>query len=173
MIEIEHLLNIVRREAHRVVAQWARPRVGLVSAYDPEKHAVRVRLQPEDVETGWIPITEGHIGNGYGIAIGPNIGDQLEVQFQGSDPETARILGRLYSNEDRPPRVEAGEVLIRHQSGSRIFIDKNGVITIEGNETMKMKASRIEIEGEVEIKGNVSTEGDIESTGVHRAADHT
>lgn len=143
MIETDALLNLIRREAHRVVAQWSRPRVGLVSAYDPERHAVRVRLQPEDVETGWIPITEGHIGNGFGIVIGPNIGDQLEVQFQGSDSETARIISRLYSDEDRPPKVEAGEILIRHQTGAKIFIDKNGVIIIESTGDLHIKSGGI------------------------------
>lgn len=142
-MEIDALLNLIRREAHRVVAQRSTPRVGLVSAYDPDRHAVRVRLQPEDVESGWIPLTEGHIGNGYGIAIGPNIGDQLEVQFQGADGETGRVVGRLYSNEDRPPRVEAGEVLIRHQSGSRILIDKNGVVTIESDQDLHIKSGGV------------------------------
>jgi phage baseplate assembly protein V len=142
-MEIDKLLNLVRREAHRVVNQWSRPRVGLVSAYDPDRHAVRVRLQPEDVESGWIPVTEQHVGNGFGIVMGPNIGDQFEVQFQGSDGETGRILGRLYSNEDRPPRVEAGEVMIRHQSGTRIFLDKNGVITIESNQDFHIKSGGV------------------------------
>lgn len=127
----EDMANFIRREVYRVHALHARPRVGLVSGYDPDNHAVKVQLQPEGNETGWIPLETLHIGNGYGVAIGPEIGDQLEITFQGGDPEVPRVTGRIFSDKEKPPKVEAGEVLVKHKSGTQILIDKDGKATVK------------------------------------------
>lgn len=138
----EELANFIRREVYRVLALRSKPRVGLVSAYDPDTHSVKVRLQPEGNETGWVPLETLHIGNGYGITMGPELGDQLEVEFQGGDPKVPRIVGRIFSDKEKPPRVEAGEMLLRRKDGSFVLMDKDGntkvnaktqvVVTTEG-----------------------------------------
>jgi uncharacterized protein involved in type VI secretion and phage assembly len=73
---------------------------------------------PEGVETGWLPIASQHIGNGYGLFWGPNIGDPVEFGYQEADVDTPRIMGRLHSDTQSPP-VSAGPascfVWLRHQ----------------------------------------------------------
>jgi len=132
------LTNLIRREVLRVLATQARPRVGMVTSYDPDLYAVKLMLKPEDVETGWIPLSTLHIGNGFGVAIGPEVGDQMEVAFQEGSMNSARILGRLFSDEEKPPRVEAGEALLRRKDGSRIFMDKQGHVRIASKGLVKI-----------------------------------
>lgn len=138
---MEDLMNIIRREVHRVVAQWNKTLVGTVSSYDPDQHAAKVLLQPEGIESGWIPIGTQHIGNGFGVMVGLEIGDQVEIGFQQGDQSAPRIIGRFHSEEEKPPRVEAGEVLLKHKSGSTIFFDKSGNVHIKSNGSLYVNGS--------------------------------
>lgn len=106
-------------------------RMGLVSSYNEENHAVKLKLMPEGVETGWIPLGSQHIGNGFGIAIGPEIDDQMEIAFQEGDLENPRVIARHFSDKDKPPKVKSGEIMIRSKKGTKLFIDKDGAMTVE------------------------------------------
>lgn len=141
MAGIEDLFNLVRLHVERCMAQYSpQSRVGTVSSYDKKTHSVKVMLQPESRESNWIPIAVQHAGDGYGILIGPEIGDQMEISFHHNDPSTARATGRYHSEKDRPPQVESGEVLVKHKSGTSIFIDKDGNLRIEASGDMRIKA---------------------------------
>lgn len=119
------------------IERWAAGRYserhGLVTSYDPNKHLAKVTLQPEGQETGWLPIETGHIGAGYGIAIGlqpgkggvnaqgqggqagpqqDNQGDQVVVRFQEGDVEGGKIVQRVHSDQDTPPEAQSGEIVI-------------------------------------------------------------
>lgn len=149
MIDMEGLLNVVRREAYRAVARVAQPRIGLVSGYNPDTHAVKVRFQPEDAESGWIPLQSQATGNGWGMVSGPKIGDQVKVSFQEGDGEAGMVIGRVFSDKDRPPRVEAGETILRHEQGATIKLDKDGHITIAQDSGA---SARIRKDGQVSVK---------------------
>ena len=135
------MTNLIRREVMRAMQQYARPRVGVVTSYDPEQHAVKVQLQPEGHETDWIPIASHHIGNGFGVMVAPKVGEQVEVGFQEGDPESPRVMGRLFSDKDKPPKIEAGEVYLKHESGSCIYFDKNGTVHIKSNGPLQINGS--------------------------------
>ncbi len=141
MSDIESLHNIIRQQVQRAMAQWSpQSRVGTVSSYDKKTHSVKVMLQPENRESNWIPIAVQHTGNGFGILVGPKIGDQLEIGFHQNDPSTARVIGRYHSEKEKPPQVESGEMLLKHESGSTIFFDKNGNIRINAQGELRIKA---------------------------------
>lgn len=120
-------LNQMRLQAALIAGTVGKPRLGLVSSYDPDAYAVKVKLQPEDVETGWLPITTLMAGNGWGVYFGPSIGDQASVAFQEGDRETGWCTGFLPSDEDRPPRVESGEMHLVHSSGDYIKFTADGI----------------------------------------------
>ena len=79
---MDRLLNAARRETQRAISMLALPKTGIISGYDPASYAAKVRLQPEDVETGWLPIRTPWAGNGWGMFCPPDIDDEVEVQFQ-------------------------------------------------------------------------------------------
>lgn len=129
----EHFLSLIRREVERTHQKLnKRPRQGLVEHYDPDKHAVKVRLQPEGTLTGWLPLTTLAIGNQFGVAYAPNIKDQVEIHFEGGDQQSARVMTRHYSKADKAPRLEAGEYAQIHSSGSIIKHSKDGTVRIAG-----------------------------------------
>lgn len=120
-----------------VIENWYASRYSerhaLVTSYDPEKYLAKVTLQPEGQESGWLPIETGHIGEGYGIAIGlqPGSGnsgdtgnpgnsenasqdahgDQVIIRHQEGDFESGKIVQRVHSDSDKPPTVQSGEMV--------------------------------------------------------------
>ena len=113
----------------------AKARVGLVDSYDPTNHSAKVRFQPEDVLSGWLPIGSPSAGSGGGAAFAPSIGDQVVVHPLEGAKQAGVIGERLYSNADRPPAAPAGEFwFINPKSGSLLKIANDGSITLTSNQ---------------------------------------
>lgn len=151
---IDDLLNIMRREAGRGDSLRKHSQTLLVSSYDPKAHAIKGTYQPDGKESGWVPIGTSQIGGGYGLAIGPKVGDQFEIAFRGGDVESPYVVGRLYSDKDVPPKVESGEAKLRHESGSQIFLNKDGEVLLTQKDGAHVNLTK---DGAVEIgdkKGN-------------------
>lgn len=132
-------------------------RHGIVTSYDAEKHLAKVMYQPEGQESGWLPIETGHIGNGYGIASGlqpgdgSKTGDQVVVRHQEGDFGSGKIVQRVHSEDQQPPQVASGEIVIwtrfkksgggsesadggQAGNGQRIYLKNDGTISItDGN----------------------------------------
>lgn len=130
------LEEFVLRIIERYQAGRYSERHGLVTSYDPQHHMAKVAFQPEGQELGWLPIETGHIGQGYGIAIGLQpgnggnqqastgsssggsgttsqaTGDQVIVRYQEGDFESGKIVQRVHSDSDTPPVVQSGEIVI-------------------------------------------------------------
>ncbi|WP_407146229.1 hypothetical protein [Bradyrhizobium sp. ORS 86] len=125
------LENFVLGVVERWWASRYSERHGIVTSYDPKKYLAKVTFQPEGQESGWLPIETGHIGEGYGILIGlqpggggaqpagsqgggatDNQGDQVIVRFQEGDFEAGKIVQRVHSDQDTPPQVQSGEIML-------------------------------------------------------------
>src|SRR5258708_33869534 len=153
------LENMVLHIIERLMAGRYNERHGLVTSYDPDKHLAKVTFQPEGQESGWLPIETGHIGNGFGIAIGltpgsgqsgdqgsgtgggsgggqqsgqKESGDQVIVRYQEGDIESGKIVQRVHSDKDKPPRVESGGMGFWHKNGAKIFFSKDGSLLLQG-----------------------------------------
>jgi hypothetical protein len=93
-------------------------RHALVTSYDPERYLAKVMLWPEGQESGWLPIETAHIGNDFGIAVGltpgdgKKSGDQVIVRMQEGDLESGKIVQRVHSDDEKPPTVQAGELVM-------------------------------------------------------------
>lgn len=107
----------------------------LVTSYDPQNYLAKVTYMPEGQQSGWLPIETGHVGSGYGIAIGLQTGnggtqaggvdggaasggsgsqqqgDQVIVRFQEGDFESGKIVQRVHSKDDNPPQAQSGEMI--------------------------------------------------------------
>lgn len=165
---IKHLIQL---EIARALTQIHPHRIGVVSSYDPATHSVKLLRQPEGVETGFLPLNAHHIGNGWGVMVGPQIGDQFVIGHVLGDVDTPFIAGRLFSDQEKPPSVQSGEMLFQHQKGHKLFFDQNGGVTIyhaakggvmafdaSGNITHDAKGANITVQsagGNIALNGNV------------------
>lgn len=152
------------------------PRMGTVTGVDPKRYAAKVELQPEGVETGWLPVGAVAIGNGWGIATLPALGDQVVVHFLDGDIGSGVVGHVFYSRADAPMvAAKAGEFWLVHKSGSKLrFLEDgqveivaDGALSVQAGSTVDIVASgRVHITGaDCLITGNLGVQGTIKATG--------
>lgn len=107
---------MVNRVAHTVH--------GVVSAVDPVNHAVKVRVQPEDVESGWIADAGVTQVGDLRIACPTAIGTHVVLQPLEGDGEHLVLSGVVYDAVMAPPVspetgvvAQPGEWLVRAGCG--------------------------------------------------------
>jgi phage baseplate assembly protein V len=167
---IGHLQNHMRLQAQILGEQYAKPRLGLISAYDPNTYAAKVRIQPDDVETGWLPVLTPWVGAGWGLHAPPTPGDQVLVVFQEGSVENGVVVGARYNNVERPLPAPSGELWLVHQSGAFVKLTTDGKLTLNdqagssvvlnGDGTGTMSFS-----GGLTLNANTIVNGDLHATG--------
>lgn len=121
------MANQMRLQALLAAGHLAKPRLGLVTSYDPSTYSVKVTIQPEGFETGWLPICVLMAGNGWGIYAAPANGDQCAVSFQEGDREVGFVTGFVPNDIDRPPPVPSGEIWAVQKSGAFLKLTATGI----------------------------------------------
>lgn len=162
-------LNAMRREAATTGQESAGTRLGTISGYDASNYLAKVLLQPDGIETGWLPIAAIGVGNGWGIQVAPNIGDMVEVEFQDGGIDAGLITGRFFNNSARPNAVPTGEVWLVHKGGQFIKMLGDGSISSSGtwNHTGAMNvAGNVAITGNETVTGNVTAQGTVQAPNV-------
>ncbi|MGN6536403.1 MAG: phage baseplate assembly protein V [Mesorhizobium sp.] len=134
------LEDVIRRIVDQMLSRQPHSRIGTVTSYDPNRHAAKVMLQPENVESGWVPISTAHVGNGFGLAIGLTPGDQVEIGYFESNPDAPRITGRVHSDQERPPVAQSGEIVLQ-TPGATIKVDASSNISISTTGNLTISAT--------------------------------
>ena len=109
---VSTIQEIIRQELRAVrIAE-----LGLVEAVyphagesDEDNYSCDVRLKNSGLLLRRVPIATGHIGT----AAIPNIGDLVLLTFEKGDINQPIVIGRLYSDDDRPPLNNPDEVIFR------------------------------------------------------------
>ena len=131
-------------------------RIGRVTEWDSGKHAARVSFWDiEEQESDWLPLLaqHTHVDKHEGYA---DVGEKVVCLMSGQGDEFGVIIGSFY-DEVNVPEVQAQEkqtvafgdgTLIEYdRSSHELHIHCKGDITIETDNTLKLKASNIELEG--------------------------
>lgn len=163
---MRELMNAQMLAATQADAERAGLRSGIVSAFDPATYAVRVRLQPEDVETGWIPVATLAAGAGWGLQLAPKLGAVALVQFERDAIDAGVVVGFQFGDRMRPQRVPAGEFSLRHESGSRLRFLADGSVELVASGTLRTQAPAWEHQGSVTITGTLTASTDVVGGGV-------
>ncbi|MEF8706867.1 MAG: phage baseplate assembly protein V [Candidatus Accumulibacter sp. UW27] len=127
---------------------------------DTHNHYCNVKLREGDLELRKVPIATPHVG----MVSTPAVGDLVLLSYVGGDANRAVIVGRLYSDQARPPLHQENEWRIeapRHGQTS-LAIDPQGALVLTTGKTVLTlhPDDRVEITGEtdlkVTVKGNVT-----------------
>jgi phage baseplate assembly protein gpV len=129
------LANAIRQQARIAHSEFTAPRLATISSYDASNHAVKVIVQPVDPEVGeiesnWMPLGAIGIGNGWGVAVGPQINDQVLVVYENGDFSSGTIVARVFSVAQQAIAVPSGEIWAVHQTGSFIKMVTSGDINV-------------------------------------------
>lgn len=124
------LLNAIRAQASMAGNGRAAVRIGIVSSYDHANYCAKVRIQPEDTETGWLPVVSPWVGNGWGMFAPVTPGDVVEVQYQEDSFDAGFVCQRFFNDGIRPLDVQSGEFWLVHQSGSCLKFHNDGSVDL-------------------------------------------
>ncbi|GAN92696.1 phage related baseplate assembly protein [Gluconobacter thailandicus F149-1 = NBRC 100600] len=107
---------LVNRSAHAVF--------GVVSAVDPVNHAIKVKIQPDDIETGWIADVGGVQAGDLRIACPSEPGTHVVLLPIEGDAEHLVAIGSVFDTVVAAPVspldgsiIQPGEMLIRAGCG--------------------------------------------------------
>jgi phage baseplate assembly protein gpV len=143
---MEHFLNAMKAQAAALDRGQGQARFGVVASTDAARHAVRVRLMPEGVLSGWLPVLTPWAGAGWGMFCAPVPGTQVLVVAQEGEAEHGVVVGAAFSDPRPPPAASPGEVVLRHQSGAEIRLAADGTVRIAGN---------VHVQGDMIVSGAV------------------
>jgi len=125
---------------------------------DRDNYTCDVRLKGSDVLLKKVPVAAGHIGT----AAVPNKGDLVLLAFEQGDINQPIIIGRLYTDTERPPANRNDEIIfrlplqkddnktvlaaIRNISGREIKIEMPSKITVQlVDDSIKITAGQTEM----------------------------
>lgn len=123
------MIDQIKRVVAEFMAGFSPTKYGKVSAYNPDNYTVKVILQPEGIETGFVPLAAVWVGNNMGAVFGPAIGDPVRLDFIDGNAQATVVGGRFFSVNARPPVVQSGQCAIVDGSGSYIRLNGDGTIT--------------------------------------------
>lgn len=132
---MDQITNRMRLEAQRVVDSKAKTRIGIIDSYDQGSYSIKVRLQPDNTITGWMPLGTLAAGPGWGFMIGPTLGQQIEVEFQ-EDGHEVPVGGLRFHDVVNSPSANgqvgppAGEWWMVHESGSQFKFTNDGKLLL-------------------------------------------
>lgn len=130
---MEIFSNALKAHAGQMDMRLGQPRMGIVSSVQSELQLAKVRLQPGNLVTGWLPILSQWIGSGWGLVSSPSPGDQVLVIPQEGYYEHGIIVGYCRSEKTKAPNAPIGEFWVVHKSGSSIRLSNDGKIYIKGD----------------------------------------
>lgn len=137
------MLNHMRLQAMMESAGKVSMRLGVVSSYDQVNDCAKVIVQPEGIETGWLPVASPWVGNGWGLFMPPTTSDLVLVSFQEEDINAGIITMRLFTDDARPLSVPAAEFWLVHQSGSLLKFHNDGTVEFAAAGQLKVSAASI------------------------------
>lgn len=103
--------NLLMRAAAQAGATFV-TRWGVVTGYDPSSYAIKATIQPEDVETGFIPLMSPWVGPNWGAFFGPVEGAQVLILFQEGSDQTP--VGAMFAFSTAMPPVSVPSLSLIH-----------------------------------------------------------
>lgn len=136
------LAQAMRQQARAAMSDLATPRVYQVSGYDGQG-SIKVSLGPDGPDSGWMPLGCIGVGNGWGVMVGPQIGDQVLCEFVNGDINAGVVVARLHSAVAQPMPVPAGEIWMVHADGAALKFKAGGEVDLTSPASINLMAPNI------------------------------
>jgi type VI secretion system secreted protein VgrG len=130
----------------------------------------------------WLRVATPHAGNGKGLFMLPEMGEEVIVAFSGGNPTLPYIIGTVFHGKAKAAfgnagndikaiqtrsgnkiimNDEAGSILVEDKNGNNMKMDGNGTITVVSKSNMVYECGESKIEmkkdGTINITGNKIT----------------
>ena len=113
-------------------------RTGIISEVDEKSWRVRVRSG--ELETGWLRWNTTRAG-AFNVWLPPSPGEQVVIACIGGNPETAMIIGSLWSDANPAPGKSLKEIVVTAPDGAVFRYDADaGALGATGIRTSTIQA---------------------------------
>ena len=113
-------------------------RTGIISEVDEKSWRVRVRSG--ELETGWLRWNTTRAG-AFNVWLPPSPGEQVVIACIGGNPETAMIIGSLWSDANPAPGKSLKEIVVTAPDGAVFRYDADaGALSATGIRTATIQA---------------------------------
>ena len=113
-------------------------RTGIISEVDEKSWRVRVRSG--ELETGWLRWNTTRAG-AFNVWLPPSPGEQVVIACIGGNPETAMIIGSLWSDANPAPGKSLKEIVVSAPDGAVFRYDADaGALSATGIRTATIQA---------------------------------
>ena len=156
-----NMINGIRSLAEQSGNRLAHARHGIVSSYDGQTHRAKVLIQPENVETGWLPVST-MLAGAQAIYTGLVPGSQVMLLPQEGDADSYTVVGGIFDDIQPPPmapstfagagtRIQPGETIIVGPNASSLRMCADGSILIKPGTVLN-------VDGPIHASGNISSD---------------
>lgn len=121
--------NSIKMHAQAMDAQAPVGRWGTVTG--AQGAMVKVLIQPEGVQTDWLPLLSAMVGGGWGLMHVPPNGTQVFIMPDAGDHENYVVVGATWSAQNQPPGAQQGEAWLQHSTGSLVKLTNDGKVTVK------------------------------------------
>ena len=163
------MVEIIRKIVESEIRKIHIAEIGVVTSIfphssesDKDNYECNVKLKYKDFELRKVPVATQHIG----LANTPNIGDLVLVSFVNGDINSPVVVGRLYTDEDRPPPSKEEEIVyippyskesglrrvhMEFPSGIILTVTDDDVAVEVGKTTLKLN-----LDGDITVESNAN-----------------
>lgn len=151
---------VLDRQIHGHISRIGKARLATVSATDPSSGLIKVMIQPENIETGWL--NDCAVSVGAITAYAPaETGSHVLVETVQGDGDNYIVVARIFDNISVPP--------IFSVLGRTLNVGEYGISA--GESEMVVTQKKILISGDISVSGNISVSGEITASGDVKAGD--
>ncbi len=180
---MSEVVETIKKIAQHEVRKLHVAELGVITSIFPHEdegdkynYECNLSLKNLDIELRRVPVAT----QGIGLVNVPNVGDLVLVSFVNGDINAPIIVGRLYTDKDRPPKNKNGELIFKpsyeKNTDLRRFhlefpsvtftIKDDSIVAVAGSTKVTIKTDgdvTIESNGKVEVKA----QGDLSLTGAN------
>lgn len=163
------IIDVIRKIVEHELRKLHIAEIGVVTSVfphssegDKNNYECNVKLKYRDLELRRVPVATQQIG----LANIPHVGDLVLVTFVNGDINAPVVVGRLYTDEDRPPISKEEEIVYippysKSSSLRRIYMElPSGMVLTVTDDDVKIEAGKtvitVDRDGAVKIKSNSS-----------------
>jgi phage baseplate assembly protein gpV len=145
---MERMMAALGARAAALDGMTAQPRWGVVTSVNPAAMRVRVMIQPEDVESGWLPVMAMASGS-VTVWAPPTQGQQVFMVPDCGSADDYVVLGLGFSGTAQPPQVPNAV------GGGNSVVQPGEFCAVAGSTVLRVST------GGVFVKGNLVVDGDV------------
>lgn len=124
------MISVIRSEIAKALAGLVPCAIGVIEEIDLKAYQVRCRLATSGQLTNWLRIGTDQSGDGTGMVVAPNVGDEVLIQFLDWNAAGAGIVVRRLYGKDAPPSLDADQLHFVHKSGTDILVKADGSVEV-------------------------------------------